>query len=136
MIFATDSSSLGRFRALELSKASGSTTFRSVTGNMWKEPEGEMKIVRRSMLGSGSFTPRIALAAGLCLFASTVSAETYRLVHALGNKERFVAKGLSKAECAARKREHIKVAEALGIHSERMGIGSITCLPESLFSGD
>lgn len=61
-------------------------------------------------------------------------AETYRLVHAIGNEETIVAKGLTKRECEIRKKDNIAVAEALGIHSERLGIGSITCLPESLFS--
>lgn len=65
-----------------------------------------------------------------------VEAEKYRLVHAIENTERIVAKGLSKRECESRKREHIAVAEALGVHSERLGIGSITCLPESFFEGE
>jgi len=65
---------------------------------------------------------------------SKLHAEThYRLVHAIGNTEKIVAKNLSKPECEARKREQIRVAEALGVHSEKLGIGSITCLPESLF---
>lgn len=59
--------------------------------------------------------------------------EAYRLVHAIGNDESIVAEGLSKYDCEARKKDNIAVAEALGIHSERLGIGSITCLPESLF---
>ena len=68
-------------------------------------------------------------------FASDAAfAETYRLVHAIGNTERYVAKGLSKRACNERKIEYIKVAEGLGTHSESLGIGSITCLPESLFT--
>jgi hypothetical protein len=70
------------------------------------------------------------LAGTSCAF----SAETYRLVHAIGNSERIVAKGLSKAECQAMKKDRIAIAEALGIHSERLGVGSITCLPESDFN--
>lgn len=66
--------------------------------------------------------------------ASAAHAETYRLVHAIGNSEKIIAKALSKSECDVRKREHIKIAEALGLHNERLGIGSITCLPESLFN--
>ena len=61
------------------------------------------------------------------------AAETFRLVHAIGNEERVIAKGMSKRDCEAKKREHIAVAEAIGVHSERFGIGSITCLPDSLF---
>lgn len=73
--------------------------------------------------------------AGLSLLIATgvAHAETYRLVHAIGNEETVVAKGLSKSECERRKKDNIAVAEALGIHSERLGIGSITCLPESIF---
>jgi len=71
----------------------------------------------------------------IAVLAATLSAaaETYRLVHAVGNSERVVAKGLSKSECEALKRDHVKIAEALGVHSESLGIGSITCLPDSLF---
>jgi len=65
--------------------------------------------------------------------ASQAASETYRLVHAIGNSEKVIAKGLEKGECARRKREHIKITEALGVHSERLGKGSITCLPESYF---
>lgn len=65
--------------------------------------------------------------------AATASTESYRLVHAIGNDETVVARGLSKSECQRRKRDNIAVAEALGIHSERLGVGSITCLPESFF---
>lgn len=75
----------------------------------------------------------VAIAAVGTLIASSVSAETYRLVHALGNSEKEVARELSKDECAVKKRELIRTAEAIGVHSERLGIGSITCLPESLF---
>lgn len=60
--------------------------------------------------------------------------ETYRLVHAIGNDETVIATGLSKRECETRKADRIALAEALGIHSERLGIGSITCLPDSLFN--
>lgn len=67
------------------------------------------------------------------LTATVAHAETYRLVHAIGNDEKIVAKGLSKPDCEAMKKDRIAIAEALGIHSEKLGIGSITCLPESLF---
>lgn len=63
----------------------------------------------------------------------TPPTDKYRLVHAIGNNETIVARGLSKQDCETRKEDNITVAEALGIHSERLGIGSITCLPESLF---
>lgn len=64
----------------------------------------------------------------------TQEKETYSLVHARGNDETIVAKGLSQRDCNDRKKDNIAVAEALGIHSERLGVGSITCLPESVFS--
>lgn len=76
---------------------------------------------------------RVAIAAIAVLVASVANAETYRLIHALGNSEREVARGLSKGECTVRKRELIATAEALGTHNEKLGIGSITCLPESVF---
>lgn len=76
---------------------------------------------------------RIVLVLGLALSTSAALAETYRLVHAIGNTEKLIAKQLSKRDCEVRKREHIVIAEALGIHSEKLGIGSITCLPESFF---
>lgn len=59
--------------------------------------------------------------------------ETYRLVHAIGNSEKIVADGMSKMDCAARKKDDIAIAEALGIHSKKLGIGSIVCLPENVF---
>lgn len=61
------------------------------------------------------------------------SAETYRLIHAIGNDESDVARDLSQRECEVRKREYKGVAEALGTYSERLGVGSITCLPEEFF---
>ncbi|MEX4006944.1 hypothetical protein [Neoaquamicrobium sediminum] len=67
------------------------------------------------------------------IIAAADSGETYRLVHAIGNDETVVAKDLTHGECQIRKQDNIAIAEALGIHSERLGIGSITCLPESLF---
>lgn len=73
------------------------------------------------------------IAACAIFFSTAAHAETYRLIHALGNSEKEVARGLKKNECAERKRELIGTAEAVGVHSERLGIGSITCLPESLF---
>ena len=76
---------------------------------------------------------KFAIAAVATFVASTAHAETYRLVHAIGNTEREIARDLTKGECDLMKRDRIAVAEALGIHSERLGQGSITCLPESLF---
>lgn len=55
-------------------------------------------------------------------------AESYRLVHAVGNNETVMAKGLTKSECEARKKDNTTVAAALGAG------GSITCLPETLFN--
>ena len=62
------------------------------------------------------------------------SSDTYRLVQALGNTERVSARGLSKRECESRKRELKEVATALGTFDEQTGYGSITCLPDSLFT--
>ena len=59
--------------------------------------------------------------------------EKYRLVHAIGNNEKVVATGLSKRDCEARKVDNITIATALGTHSEQLGVGSVTCLPDSLF---
>lgn len=61
------------------------------------------------------------------------STEKYRLIHAIGNDETEVARDLSKRECEEMKADRIAVAEALGIHSEKLGVGSITCLPEGIF---
>ena len=77
---------------------------------------------------------RVAIAAIAALIASAAHAETYRLIHAIGNTEREVARGLSKGECTIRERELIATAEALGTHNEKLGVGSITCLPESIFN--
>jgi hypothetical protein len=66
---------------------------------------------------------------------TNASAESYWLVHAIGNAEKVVAKGLTLSECKSRKTEYTKAAEALGVHSESQGIGSITCLPASDFEG-
>lgn len=65
--------------------------------------------------------------------APAQAAETYRLIHAIGNQEREVARNLTKSECEAMKGDRKAMAEALGIHSEKLGLGSITCLPESIF---
>jgi hypothetical protein len=74
-----------------------------------------------------------AVAAAAFLTSTASAAETYRLIHAIGNEESEAARDLSKTECEAMKADRIAVAEALGIHSEKLGIGSITCLPESIF---
>lgn len=63
----------------------------------------------------------------MMMVGTSAQAETYRLVHAIGNSERVSAKGLSKAECERRKAELKAVASALGAG------GSITCLPERIF---
>ena len=67
------------------------------------------------------------------MMTSAALAESYRLVHAIGNDEQMVATDLSSSECEDRKREYKAVAEHLGTYNERVGYGSITCLPESLF---
>ncbi|MDJ1463329.1 hypothetical protein [Nitratireductor sp. GZWM139] len=61
-------------------------------------------------------------------------ADTYRLIHALGNAEKEIARGLKKDECEAMKRDRKRISNALGIHNETLGLGSITCLPESIFA--
>lgn len=76
------------------------------------------------------FTVLVALTA---LTATPAYAETYRLIHAIGNDERELARELEKAECERLKADRIALAEKLGAHSERLGVGSVTCLPESLF---
>ena len=70
---------------------------------------------------------RASMSVAILLLTTAAHAETYRLVQAVGNKERVAAEGLSKAECEKRKTELKATAAALGTR------GSITCLPESLF---
>lgn len=53
--------------------------------------------------------------------------ESYRLVQASGNTERIVARGLTRWECEARKKD-------LQAVSDVFGPGSVTCLPESVFN--
>ena len=82
--------------------------------------------------------PWAAAATALALIAAagcgpSEPAETYRLVHAIGNTENVSARNLSKAECETRKSELKSVATALGTYNEATGHGSITCLPESDF---
>ncbi|MGB5093235.1 MAG: hypothetical protein WBN97_07995 [Parvibaculum sp.] len=83
-------------------------------------------------------TPAIKpLVAAMTIFAALLTFasadETYRLILANGNVEKEIARGLSKYECEVRKKELKAVAESLGTYNEALGIGSITCLPESLF---
>lgn len=61
------------------------------------------------------------------------SAETFQLIHARGNDETEAVRGLSRAECERRRDELKAVATQLGTYNEALGIGSITCLPESVF---
>lgn len=77
---------------------------------------------------------RALLAAAMVSFATVAQAETYRLIHAIGNAEKEIARGLKMAECEAMKRDRKRIATNLGVHIEKLGIGSITCLPESIFS--
>ncbi|RJG46499.1 hypothetical protein D3Y55_21130 [Mesorhizobium sp. DCY119] len=72
--------------------------------------------------------PQEAESASAPVNARPVAQETYRLVHAIGNAEKVSAKRLSKGECEGRKKDMAIVAVAL-----RSG-GSVTCLPDSLFS--
>lgn len=60
--------------------------------------------------------------------AAIPAGETYRLVHAIGNDEHFVAKGLSLDDCRLRKSNYVAVNDAV------TGLpGSVTCQPESLY---
>lgn len=83
---------------------------------------------------------RFAIGAAAVALASCGSpeeqteAETYRLVHAIGNAENIAAEGLSQAECHQRRDELKETAAALGTYNEATGYGSITCLPESIFA--
>ncbi len=74
-----------------------------------------------------------AVMAVALLLTPAAHAETYRLIHAMGNAEYEVARDLSKDRCEDQKKELKVTAEKLGSYSERLGIGSITCLPESIF---
>jgi len=76
---------------------------------------------------------RLLITFGFTTLAFSAHAETYRLVHAIGNTEKVVAKNLTKPDCEERKRELKATATALGTYNESTGFGSITCLPESLF---
>lgn len=75
----------------------------------------------------------VAATALMMLSAKGAHAETYRLIHALGNSEKEIARDLTKRDCEARKREHIAVSEKLGTYNAKTGSGSITCLPSSFF---
>lgn len=59
--------------------------------------------------------------------------ETYRLIHAIGNTEQEIARGLSRPECQVRRDELKETATALGTYNDATGQGSITCLPERIF---
>lgn len=75
------------------------------------------------------------LAATMAIVPTVSAAETYALVHAVGDTENVSAKGLTKAECEKRKADLKVVATALGTYNEATGHGSITCLPDSLLNG-
>lgn len=78
---------------------------------------------------------RFSAAVLVCMLSGPPAlAENYRLIHALGNDEMTVARDISKEDCERLKADRKAVAEALGTHSERLGVGSITCLPEVLFA--
>lgn len=62
------------------------------------------------------------------LISSNAYAETYRLVHAIGNTERVNGKGMTKTECETRKKELKTIVAAMGVG------GSVTCLPDSMFN--
>lgn len=70
---------------------------------------------------------KIAVAAIATIAATTAHAETYRLIHAIGNTEKEIARDLQEGECQGMKEERIKLVQTLGVG------GSVTCLPESIF---
>ncbi|WMT90158.1 hypothetical protein [Pelagibacterium sp. H642] len=80
-----------------------------------------------------SFMRAFAVFAVILTMTTPAFAETYRLIHAIGNDENVVASGLEKDECEQRKSDLKEVATALGTYNERTGYGSITCLPDSFF---
>ncbi|NGN45183.1 hypothetical protein G6N74_29455 [Mesorhizobium sp. CGMCC 1.15528] len=82
------------------------------------------------MLVGGYFLkgPEEAESASVSRLAAPAVQDAYRLVHAIGNDEKVVAEGLNKSDCDAQKSERKKIVSALGVG------GSVTCLPESLFS--
>jgi len=88
---------------------------------------------KHSMSGTLKIALISAAFAGVGCNTDVMASETYRLVQAIGNSEKVHAKGLSKAECEAKKRELKAVAEAIGTYNEKTGFGSITCLPDSFF---
>lgn len=57
-----------------------------------------------------------------------IASETYRLVHAIGQTEKILAKGLGQSECRRLRDERRKIVALLGVG------GSVTCLPESIFT--
>lgn len=59
--------------------------------------------------------------------AAIVDRATYRLVHAIGNTERYIGFGLDSRECAAERDERRRVSAAIGVG------GSFTCLPDRIF---
>lgn len=70
----------------------------------------------------------LIIASSAILLVAAAKAETYRLIHAIGNTEKVSAKGLTKAECEKRKKDLKIVADTTGAG------GSVTCLPDSLFN--
>jgi hypothetical protein len=80
----------------------------------------------RRLLSGAAMKLGMGIVFALVLSGGTAATETYRLVHAVQNSERIIAKGLSKSECESRKKEYVL---ATGVLSG----GSVTCLPESIF---
>lgn len=64
---------------------------------------------------------------------SAPSVEKFRLLHTIGNDEKVVAQGLSRAECEQRLGDLKATSTRLGTFNEATGYGSIACLPESAF---
>ena len=89
----------------------------------------------KALLGCIGVPALIAFAAYMIWTAEPQgqSAETYRLIHAIGNTEREVARGLSRSDCQIQRDELKATATALGTYNEATGYGSITCRPESTF---
>lgn len=101
----------------------------------------EIRVLRQQLEPAprrGGIKPLIWISAGLTLGYMTwgyeddggrhvAKAETYRLVHAIGNSENYVLKNKSWSECQYQKGEYSQIVTLMGAG------GSVTCLPESDF---
>lgn len=75
-----------------------------------------------------------------CAFAaltatSDVSAETYRLIHAIGNSEKELGRDLTKSECERRKSEAKRLAKRSG-RTTKNAVMDQSLAYQNLSSGD